>query len=107
MIQEQSGIDVAAEVDAKRVTTLANGAPHVVAGCIVLVAFTATDEALALLDEGFARVECRLCGKRHVLEPGVTAATLAGLVDMAIVVDDERALVGVDRDRQLGDIAVV
>src|SRR5690242_11034897 len=107
MVEEQPGIDVGAEVDAEAMPALLDRSPDVRCETLVLMTFAATDEPFSLLDERLRRTERVLRGSLHVVEPRIATAAFPGVIEVTIVIDHERAFVGVDRDRQLGDVAVV
>lgn len=102
MIEEQAGVDVVAEVDAELLAAFVDDANFILfRDALVLMAFAAIGEALAALDEDILRVERGARGFGEGIEPGLVRG-----ID-AVVVDHERTVVGVDRDRQLGDVFVV
>ena len=65
------------------------------------MALVAIGEPLATLHEHLGRLERGLARGGELVEPDVVAR-----ID-AVVVEHERAVVGVERDRQLGDVAIV
>ena len=105
MVEEQAGVDVVAQVDAERVAALVHGAPRALVGlALVLLGGAAVGEPLAALDEHLAGRQHRRDRRDRRVEPRVVAGLA---LERAVVVDHQRALVAVDRDRDLRDVAVV
>src|SRR6185437_1580167 len=106
MIEDRAGVEVVAQVDVEARAALADDEPGAgVAGALVLIARAAMALALAPLDEHRAALDLHHArrGGDHGVEPRVVA--VGRLV--AAIADHRARLVPVDRERHLGDVAIV